>query len=229
MIADESGVIPAKGSRKQGEKVTALLLKQYPGAQLALEFSNPVELLVATILSAQCTDARVNEVTRTIFRKYRRAKDYADADLKTFEEEIKSTGFYRNKAKLVTDCCRKLIEEFGGKVPADVDAMTTLAGVGRKTANIVLGNAFGHQAIAVDTHVLRVSNRLGIAHSKNPDKVERELMEQIPKQKWTLFSNAMILHGRHVCTAKKPRCRDCVLYRVCQWPDKSRQPPRKSY
>ncbi len=205
-----------------GRKIVRRLLARYPQPVLALEFSNPLELLVATILSAQCTDARVNEVTRSLFKKYRKARDYADADLRTFEAEIRSTGFYRSKAKKVRECCRKLVDEFGGKVPDDPDAMATLPGVGRKTANMVLGNAFDRQAIAVDTHVLRVSNRLGLADTGNADKAEQALMEQIPKHKWTAFTNAMILHGRETCTARSPRCGACVIYEECEWPEKSR-------
>ncbi|HET9702057.1 MAG TPA: endonuclease III, partial [Burkholderiales bacterium] len=153
-------------------KIIGLLAKTWPEPKLALHYSSPLELLVAVILSAQCTDARVNEVTGTLFRKYRSAKDYADADPATFEEEIRSTGFYRNKAKAVMGCCRKLVEDFGGKVPRMLEELTSLPGVGRKTANMVLGNAFGIPGIAVDTHVLRVSNRLGLASSDDPEEVE---------------------------------------------------------
>ena len=205
------------------KKITTLLLKCYPDPKLALHYSNPLELLIAVILSAQCTDARVNEVTKTLFKKYRTAKDYADADLDTFENEIRSTGFYKNKAKNVIACCKKLVANFGGKVPKSVEDLTTLPGVGRKTANMVLGNTYGAQAIAVDTHVLLVSNRLGLAHSKDPDKVEAELLKQVPPDKLTAFSNAMILHGRETCTARAPHCTECVLYDECAWPEKVRR------
>ncbi len=201
-------------------KVTALLLKQYPRPTLALNYSNALELLVAVILSAQCTDARVNEVTKSLFKKYKSAKHYANANLKVFEQEIRSTGFYRNKAKMVINCCKKLVDDFGGKVPTTMDEMLSLPGVGRKTANMVLGNVYGKPGIAVDTHVLRVSNRLGLVQSKNADDVEQALMKQVPKQSWTAFSNAMILHGRQICTARKPRCADCGLYKECRWPEK---------
>lgn len=203
-------------------RIVRRLLTRYPEPELALEFGNPLELLIATILSAQCTDARVNEVTRSLFKKYRKARDYADADLRTFEAEIRSTGFYRSKAKKVRECCRKLVDEFGGKVPDDAETMATLPGVGRKTANMVLGNAFGQQAIAVDTHVLRVSNRLGLVSTKNADKAEQALTAQIPESRWTAFTNAMILHGRETCTARNPRCGLCVLYEECEWPEKSK-------
>ncbi len=206
------------------KKIATLLLKRYPNPKLALRYRNALELLVATILSAQCTDARVNEVTRTLFRKYRTAQDFAQARLRTVEEEIRPTGFYKNKAKTVINCCKKLVADYNGRVPKSVDQLTTLPGVGRKTANMVLGNAYGAQAIAVDTHVLRVSNRLGLAHSNNAEKVEAELAEQVPRAKQTAFSNAMILHGREVCTARKPRCGECALFAVCEWPDKANLP-----
>lgn len=202
------------------KKIAKLLLKKYPHPKIALYFSNPLELLVATILSAQCTDVRVNEVTKDLFKKYRTAEDYARADLKTFEMEIRPTGFYRNKAKMIIACCKKIIQDFRGKVPPTREELTTLPGVGRKTANVILGSAFGRQAIAVDTHVLRVSNRLGIAHSNNPDKVEEELVRQLPEDKLTAFNLALILHGRETCTARKPRCPECVIYKECEWPEK---------
>jgi endonuclease-3 len=202
-------------------KITALLLKHYPKPKLALHSSNALELLIAVILSAQCTDARVNEVTATLFKKYRKAKDYAAADPAVLEEEIRSTGFYKNKTRSVIACCKKLLADFHGEVPHTLDELTTLPGVGRKTANMVLGNAFGVPAISVDTHVLRVSNRLGLAHSDDPQDVEAALMQQVAKEQWTAFGNAMILHGRETCTARKPRCPDCVLRAVCEWPDRT--------
>lgn len=203
------------------QKITTLLLKQYPEPKLALHSSNPLELLIAVMLSAQCTDARVNEVTVTLFRKYRKAKDYAAADAAVLEEAIRSTGFYKNKTRSVIACCKKLVADFHGEVPHTLEELTTLPGVGRKTANMVLGNAFGVPAIAVDTHVLRVSNRLGLARSDDPLAVEEALMQQVPKDKWTAFGNAMILHGRETCIARKPRCPECVLRAMCEWPDKT--------
>lgn len=202
-------------------KIAALLLKKYPEPKLALHSGNPLELLIAVILSAQCTDARVNEVTATLFKKYRKAEDYAAADPAVLEEEIRSTGFYKNKTRSVIACCQKLVADFHGEVPQTLEALTTLPGVGRKTANMVLGNAFGVPAIAVDTHVLRVSNRLGLAHSDDPEKVEEALTRQVAKDKWTAFGNAMILHGRETCIARKPRCSECVLRAACEWPDKT--------
>jgi len=202
-------------------KITELLLQRYPNPKTALRFGNPLELLVATILSAQCTDARVNEVTKTLFQKYRRASDYADADLATFEQEIRSSGFYRNKAKTVIACGRKLVADFGGEVPDRIEQLVTLPGVGRKTANVVLGNAFGRQAVAVDTHVTRVANRLGLVRSEDADEIETTLVAVVPADKQTAFGSAMILHGRETCVARKPRCPDCILLTLCQWPDKT--------
>ena len=203
------------------KKIVNILLRKYPSPNVALNFKNPLQLLVATILSAQCTDARVNMVTPGLFKKYKTAVDFAQADLEELEGEIKSTGFYRNKAKAIKSCCKMLSEKYGSVVPSALDELVKLPGVGRKTANVILGAAFGKQAIAVDTHVLRVSNRLGLAHSKNPDKVEAELNEQIEEGKWTKFNHALILHGRETCVARKPRCGSCVLYEECEWPSKT--------
>ncbi|RMG74675.1 MAG: endonuclease III [Nitrospirae bacterium] len=197
------------------------LFKAYPEPRIELEHSNPLELLVATILSAQCTDQRVNEVTRRLFKKYRTPKDYAEADPKVFEQEIKPTGFYKNKTRQVLSCCKDIVERFGGRVPDNLEDLTSLSGVGRKTANVVLGVAFGKQAIAVDTHVLRVSRRLGLTSEENPDKVEFDLMKKIPEDSWTRFTLAMILHGRRVCKARKPNCSECALYEECQWEEKT--------
>lgn len=206
-----------------GKRITELLLRKYPNPRIALNFSTPLELLIATILSAQCTDTMVNEVTRELFKKYKRPEDYAKADKSSFEQEISSITFYKNKARMIIDCCSKLITEFNGKVPQEIEDLVTLPGVGRKTASVIVGSAFGKQAIPVDTHVLRVSNRLGLAHSGNPERVEQELMKRIPHDKWTPFSLALILHGRQTCTAKRPRCGECVLYDECEWPEKGKR------
>lgn len=203
------------------KKIAKLLFRKYPNPKIALNFSNALELLIATILSARCTDAKVNEVTGSIFRKYRTMRDYANADLKTLELEIKPTGFYKNKAKMIVECCRKIIDDFNGKVPGTLEELTKLPGVGRKTANVVLGGAFGKQTMAVDTHVLRVSNRLGMAHSANPDKVEEELVRQLSGIKLSLLNHALILHGRETCTSIKPKCPACVIYDECEWPEKT--------
>ena len=202
------------------KKILQELFKKYPEPRIALNFSNPLELLVATILSARCTDKRVNEVTKRLFRKYKTAGDYANADVSELEQEIRPTGFYRNKARQVINCCKGIVEEFNGRVPETLEELIRLPGVGRKTANVVLGSAFGKEAIAVDTHVLRVSNRLGLSGSGNPDRVEEDLMKKIPRDSWTKFTLAAILHGRETCTAVNPRCGECILYDQCRWPDK---------
>ncbi len=203
------------------KKIEKLLLKKYPNPKIALNFSNSLELLIATILSAQCTDIKVNEVTKSLFKKFRLAKDFAKADIRKLEKEIRPTGFYKNKSRMIKECCKKIIKDFKGRLPGTMGELITLPGVGRKTANVVLGAVFGKQTIAVDTHVLRVSNRLGIAHSNNPDKVELELVEQLNKDKLTAFNHALILHGRQTCTAKKPMCQVCVLYDECEWQGKT--------
>ena len=202
-------------------KIVIILLKKYSSPRIALHFKNPLQLLVATILSAQCTDARVNIVTQSLFKKYKTAADFAQADMKELEEEIKPTGFYRNKAKSIINCCKMLQNEYHSVVPSAMDELVKLPGVGRKTANVILGAAFGQPAIAVDTHVLRVSNRLGLAHSTNPDKVETELNQQIEKSMWTKMNQALILHGRETCVARRPKCGQCVLFKECEWQSKT--------
>jgi len=198
------------------EKILALLEKEHPDAKVTLEFSNPLELLVATILAAQCTDAKVNQVTETLFQKYRTAEDYANADLATFEKEIKPTGFYRAKAKRIRDACRMLVDKFGSQVPQTMDELLKVPGVARKTANIVLSNAYGkYEGIAVDTHVLRLVKRLGLTSSKTREKIEADLMQIVPKESWLKFSDLLIFHGRRVCNAKKPKCNQCVLKDLC--------------
>ena len=196
-------------------KVLDILQKEYPDARVTLDFKDPLQLLIATILAAQCTDERVNQVTKDLFKKYREALDYARADLKTLEGEIRSTGFFRNKAKSITGCGQGLVEKFNGKVPRTLEELTSLPGVGRKTANIILGNAFGQQAIAVDTHVKRVTHRLGWAKSDDPDKIEFELMEVIPQNRWTLGCHQIVFHGRRVCMAKNPQCPTCPVAKLC--------------
>ena len=203
-----------------GKEITRILLEERPSPEIALTFSNPLQLLVATILSAQCTDKRVNLVTPALFDKYRSAGDYAAANITELETCIRSTGFYKNKAKSNKACCKKIVDEYDSQVPETIEQLIALPGVGRKTANVVLGGAFGHQAIPVDTHVIRLSGRLGLSSSKNPDIMERDLIAQIPEDKWTAFSIALILHGREVCKARRPLCSDCVLYDECEWPEK---------
>jgi endonuclease-3 len=196
-------------------KVLDILQKEYPDARVTLDFKDPLQLLIATILAAQCTDERVNQVTKDLFKKYRKASDYAGADLKTLEGEIRSTGFFRNKAKSIIGCCQELVQKFKGQVPRTLEELTSLPGVGRKTANILLGNAFNQQAIAVDTHVKRVTHRLGWAKSDDPDKIEFELMEVIPQNRWTLSCHQIVFHGRRVCMAKNPQCPTCPVAKLC--------------
>jgi len=202
-------------ARKRVENIWPILQKIYPDAKIALKFANPLELLIATILSAQCTDARVNMVTPGLFKKYKSAKDWAKADLKQIESDIKSTGFYHNKAVSIKGACTKIIEQFGGKVPSTMDELVNLPGVGRKTANVVLGNAFGTPAIACDTHVIRLSRRLGLSENSDPVKLEFDLAEIVPKKNWTMFSHALIFHGRNVCNARKPDCENCPISKYC--------------
>jgi endonuclease-3 len=193
----------------------AELARLYPDPKCALVFANPLELLVATILSAQCTDARVNLVTPALFRRYRSAKDYATAPLADIEALVRSTGFYRNKAKNIQACCRILVEAHGGEVPGTLEELAALPGVGRKTANVVLGDAFGVPGITVDTHVGRLSRRLGLTTHTDPVKAEFALMKLVPQPEWTRFSHRLILHGRQVCHARSPKCESCALVPLC--------------
>jgi endonuclease III len=203
--------------RKRVKEIIKVLSKEIPDSRIALKFSNPFELLIATILSAQCTDVKVNQVTADLFNQYRTPKDYAEADLTRLEEDIRPTGFYRNKAKSVTKCCQELVARFGGKVPQTLDELVTLPGVGRKTANVILGNAFGLPGIVVDTHVHRVSRRIGLTGEDDPVKIEFDLMESVPKEEWTHFSNLLIWHGRRTCIAKKPLCEICPIRKLCDY------------
>jgi endonuclease-3 len=197
-------------------KIIELLEKEHPDAKIALNYTTPLELLVATILSAQCTDKRVNIVTKTLFKKYRKAEDYANADLTELEEDIRPTGFYRNKARNIKKCCQILVEKFNSEVPKTMEDILGLPGVARKTANIVLSNAYGViEGIAVDTHVRRVAQRLGLSEHKDPNKIERDLMEIVPKTEWMRITDLLIFHGRRVCVARKPECGVCVLNKLC--------------
>ena len=203
---------------KAGErvrKIFPILRKTYPEARIALKHSNPLELLVSTILSAQCTDVRVNMVTKTLFKKYTSAKDWAKADVKQIESDIKSTGFFRNKAANIKGACTKVIEEFDGKIPGTMEEILTLPGVGRKTANCVLGNAFGVPGVVCDTHVIRLSRRLGLSPNSDPVKLEFDLAEIVPRKNWLLFSDLLIFHGRNICKARKPDCMNCPVAKYC--------------
>jgi len=204
-------------SRQNMLKIIELLREKYPEVKgTALNFSKPLELLVATILAAQCTDEQVNAVTRDLFQKYKTAEDYAKADLEELEKDVKPTGFYKVKAKRLKECCKMLAEEYDSEVPKDVNELTRLPGVARKTANLVLSNAFGiNQGIAMDTHVRRLSKRLGLSEEKQSDKMERDLMELIPKDEWFDFTYLIVAHGRDVCTARNPRCGECMLKELC--------------
>jgi len=201
--------------QKQVKEIIQTLSREIPDSKIALRFSNPLELLIATILSAQCTDVKVNQVTIDLFKKYRSAKDYATSNLTELEEDIRPTGFYRNKAKSIQRCCQELIAKFGGKVPKKLEELVTLSGVGRKTANVILGNAFGIPGIAVDTHVRRVSQRIGLTRNDDPVKIEFDLMEIVPKTEWAHFTNLLIWHGRRTCIAKKPLCERCSIRQWC--------------
>jgi endonuclease-3 len=204
----------AKAARLK--KIIGALDRTYPEAHCELNHADPLQLLVATILSAQCTDKRVNIVTKELFKTYRSAADYANASLAELEPAIKSTGFFRNKAKNIQACCRKLVERHAGKVPRMMEELTQLDGVGRKTANVVLGNAFGiNVGVVVDTHIARLSQRLGLTRQKTPEKIERDLMALVPQKKWTLFSHWLIWHGRRRCAARKPDCLNCEIKKLC--------------
>jgi endonuclease III len=198
------------------KKIIAGFQRTYPRAHCELVHANPLELLVATILSAQCTDKRVNLVTTALFKKYCSAEDFANADIPELEKDIRSTGFYKNKARNIKSACAAIVANHGGKVPQTMEALIQLPGVGRKTANVVLGNAFGiNVGVVVDTHVARLSHRLGLTKQKTPEKIERELMVLVPQQQWALFSHWLIWHGRRRCFARKPDCAHCEIKRFC--------------
>jgi len=200
----------------RAKKIIAALRKTYPDAHCELNYSNPLELLIATVLSAQCTDKRVNQVTAELFRKYRTAADYANANTTALEQDVKTTGFFRNKTKSIQACCGKLVEQYGGKVPQTMEELVQLGGVGRKTANVVLGNAFGiNEGIVVDTHVARLSHRLGLTKQKDPEKIEHDLVKLVPRAQWTMFSHWLIWHGRRRCYARNPDCLNCEIKALC--------------
>jgi len=202
--------------QERAARLTAALRRVYPDAHCELNFSNPLELLVATILSAQCTDKRVNLVTQTLFKKYRSAADYAAADPAQLETEIKSTGFFRSKARNIQACCRKLVERHGGNVPDTMESLVQLDGVGRKTANVVLGNAYArNEGVVVDTHVARLAQRLRLTRETDPEKIEQDLMKLVPQADWALLSHWLIWHGRRRCPARKPDCLHCEIGQLC--------------
>lgn len=201
---------------KSQSEILALLARYYPDATCALDHRNPYELLIATILSAQCTDERVNQVTKVLFKKYPKPAALAKAPLQDIEEVIRPTGFFRNKAKNIKACSLALVEKFGGQVPQTLTELIQLEGVGRKTASVVLGNSFGvAEGVVVDTHVRRLSGRLGLSKQKQPEKIEKDLMKLIPKERWIKISHELILHGRNVCKARRPHCERCFLNELC--------------
>jgi endonuclease-3 len=205
---------------KRVKEIIKILSQENPDSRIALRSSNPFELLIATILSAQCTDVKVNQVTVALFKKYRSAKEYAKANLTELEEDVRPTGFYRNKAKSIQKCCQELAARFGGEVPRTLEELVTLPGVGRKTANVILGNAFGIPGIVVDTHVHRVSQRIGLTKNDDPTKIEFDLMEIVPKEGWIHFSNLLVWHGRRTCVARKPLCEKCTIRKWCDYGSK---------
>jgi endonuclease-3 len=207
--------VDKKEAARRVGKILPILQNCYPGASVALRFGNPLELLIATILSAQCTDKRVNMITPVLFAKYKSAQDWAKAKLETIENDVRSAGFYHNKAVSIQGACRAIIEKFAGRVPDTMDNLVTLPGVGRKTANCVLANAFGQPAIMCDTHVIRLSRRLQLSENSDPVKLEFDLAEIVPKKDWTIFSHTVILHGRNTCQARKPDCGSCAISKHC--------------
>ncbi|RMH32767.1 MAG: endonuclease III [Nitrospirae bacterium] len=207
-----------EAKKQRVKRIIRILERTYPDTRLALNFSTPLELLIALILAAQCTDERVNRVTATLFKKYRTAQDWANADQRTLEEEIRSTGFYRNKAKAIRECCQALVTRYHGEVPTTLDELLTLPGVGRKTANILRGNVFGQPAIGVDTHVARLAQRLGLTTHTDPDKIEHDLDPLVPDKDKVRFCHLLQAHGRTVCLARKPKCSECVIAELCPYP-----------
>jgi endonuclease III len=211
-----------EAKRARAQRIVRALKKAYPDAKIALDFENPLELLVATILSAQCTDERVNMVTPALFKKYTSARDYARAEPADLEQRVRSTGFFRAKSRSIIGMAKALVDKHGGEVPRSRDLLTELPGVGLKTANVILGNAFGEQAVAVDTHVFRVSQRLGLARSEDPDEIHDQLVEVLPRGELTLTTHLLQAHGRRCCAAKKPLCPACPVRSLCPWPGKTK-------
>ena len=217
-MAKRPRTVDKTAASRRVEKIFPILNRIYPQARTALLHHNPFELLIATILSAQCTDARVNMVTKELFKKYRGPADWASACTEQIEEDIRSTGFYRNKAKNIKACCEVLLDRFSGQVPGTMEELTSLAGVGRKTANVILGDAFGVPSMPCDTHVIRLSRRLALSANSDPVKLEFDLMEIVPRVKsggWTTFSHVLIYHGRNTCKARKPDCAHCPISKYC--------------
>ena len=210
-----------KQNKTRINKIRKILRTTYPDVKTQLHYRTPFELLVATILSAQCTDKQVNTVTKTLFSKLSTPHDFSEASIKTIENLIRPTGYFHNKAKNIQNCAKQLVEQYNGKVPQTLEELTKLAGVGRKTANVVLGAAFQTPGIVVDTHVARISKRLGLTENKDPVKIEFDLMEVIPKKDWSDFSLHLIYFGRETCSARKPKCTSCPVNGLCPYPEKT--------
>jgi len=207
--------IDIEAAKQRVKAIWPILKKTYPDARTSLDHSNALELLIATILAAQCTDARVNIVTKNLFKKYKSAKDWANAPIEQIQQDIKSTGFYKNKAMSIKKTCQKIIDDYNNQVPGTMEELLKLNGVGRKTANVLLGNAFGIPGIVCDTHVIRLSRRLQLSANSEPVKLEFDLMEIVPKNNWTLFSHLLVFHGRSICQARKPKCEVCPISKHC--------------
>lgn len=203
--------------KRRVKEILKIFDELYSEADCSLEYKDPLQLLIATQLAAQCTDARVNIVTKTLFQKYKNVYDFANANLQELEQDIKSTGFYHNKAKNIIGCCKMLIDEFGGQVPSNLEDLLKLPGVGRKTANLVLGDIFGVPGIVVDTHAKRLSNRIGLTRHEDPTKIEFDLMKVVPKEHWAKFCHQLVYHGRAVCNARKPKCDECRIILFCEY------------
>ncbi len=208
-------MIPIEKEKKRAGEILAELKEEYPEVKIALDFKNPFQLLIATILSAQCTDARVNIVTKELFKKYKKPEDFINATSDELEKDIYSTGFYKQKAKSIKECCKTLVDKYESKVPSDFEMLTKLPGVGRKTASVVAGNGFGIPAVAVDTHVKRISNLLGFIESEDPVKIELRLKELFKEKDWVILSHLIATHGRNICIARKPKCDCCVISKLC--------------
>jgi len=216
---------PSAEKKRRAARIARALARAYPDARCSLDYAHPLQLLVATILSAQCTDARVNRVTPALFARYSDARAFGEAEPRELERLIQSTGFFRNKARSIREACRDIAERHGGEVPRTLEELTALRGVGRKTANVVLGNAFGVPGMVVDTHVGRISRRLGLTRQKDPEKIERDLMDLLPPAEWVAFGHRLIHHGRRHCRAPTPRCRGCPLHALCTFGKKVDRAP----
>jgi endonuclease-3 len=210
--------LTSEANRQRAREVFRRLQEAYPDAHCTLDYHSPLQLLVMTILAAQCTDTRVNIVARTLFKKCPTARSFLEIPIEELEEDIRTTGFFRQKAKSIVSTCAILVEQYGGKVPGSMEELTQLPGVGRKTANVLLGECFGHQGVIVDTHCTRLANRLGFTRQQDAAKIEQDLMKVWPPEHWTMFSHCMVFHGRAVCTARAPRCSQCVLEDLCPFP-----------